>query len=126
MVLAMHAGSEAAVIAFVVPEWFREWGLPLLFAAVIGAALVRPTTTLVAVAILSCLAALALREFSTIPLSRAWIHRRYAAGIWTREYTEGVHDVLDYMWASGRYVAIAGLGLAFLAIRLFYRQQRPD
>jgi hypothetical protein len=101
----------------IVPAWVDEWGLLLLIAVVVGAAVVRPRKWLIATAIVVCIGALGIRESSWIPVARRLIHERQTAGAWSRDYSDGVGVLVSYALATGRYVAVAGLGLAVLAMR---------
>jgi len=100
-----------------VPAWVDEWGLLLLIAVVVGVAVVRPRKWLITAAVSVCICALGIREISWLPVARRLTHERQTAGAWSRDYGDGVRDLTSYALATGRYVAVAGLGLAVLAMR---------
>src|SRR5262245_60375578 len=93
---------RAMLLAAVANDWLREWGPFLIMVAGIGAAMIWPRTTILAVAIIMCVAALGLREFGIVAVARGMIRDRQASHTWTQEYSEGILDLRSYTTATSK------------------------
>lgn len=100
----------------VVPDWMNAWGIACFGAAVVLAAIIQRGRVLRLIAILVCLAFIAIRETAIVVAPRSLVSKRSAMGAWSQQYGEGVADMAGRTLATSKYILVSGVGLALLAL----------
>lgn len=111
-------------LAVVVPELLVDWGVPLSLVVVVTIALVWPRKLAVALAVVGCVATLALREVAITAIGRAMAQEQHAHGTWVPEYGNGMADIERYRYVTMKYCVIAVGGLVALVLRLDARSRK--